>query len=381
MKIKRLKIYLLFILTTVFCQLGNAQNQKAEADFEAVMKKFEAVGASVAVVKNGNIIYTHSFGFKDLDNKIPLTDKDIFRIASISKSFSATSIMQMVEAGKISLEDDFGDLVGFKIRNPQFPDQKITLKMALSHRSSLNDSQGYLNLDVINPAKNPDYAKCYSNNKPGTTYDYCNLNFNLIGTIIEKQSNERFDNYVKGHILNPLGLYAGYCVDSLDSTRFVNLYEYNANAKKYSVASAAYAPRRLEIKNYIMGYSTPIFSPTGGMKISATDLAKYMTMNMNYGTYNGVKVISKKSSKLMQTPLSEEEGYGLAIRTADDLIPGEKLKGHTGSAYGLYSTMFFNPKKKFGIVVITNGIIPTYTGGLPDFSRAAINSLYNNFVK
>ncbi|KQN35006.1 serine hydrolase [Pedobacter sp. Leaf41] len=372
----KMMFVLLLISTTIY-----AQNEKAEADFKAVMQKFKAVGASVAVVKNGKIIYTHSFGLKDLDKKTELTDRDIFRIASISKSFSATSIMQLVEAGKLSLDDDFGDLVGFKIRNPKYPDQKITLKMALSHTSSLNDSQGYLNLDLINPDKNPNWAKCYNDYAPGSKFDYCNLNFNIIGAIIEKKSGERFDNYVKNHVLKPLGLYGGYCVDSLDSTRFVKLYEYNSKTSEFTNATAAYAPRRTEIKNYIMGYSTPIFSPTGGMKISATDLAKYMMMHMNYGQSNGVRLISKKHSKLMQTAITPDEGYGLAIRSADNFIPNVKLKGHTGSAYGLYSTMFFNPKVKFGFVIITNGINPTYTDDFPDFSRDAINSLYQNFVK
>ncbi|RZJ63166.1 MAG: serine hydrolase, partial [Flavobacterium sp.] len=178
-----------------------------------------------------------------------------------------------------------------------------------------------------------------------------------------------------------LGLYGGYCVDSLDSTRFVKLYEYNSKTSEFTNATAAYAPRRTEIKNYVMGYSTPIFSPTGGMKISATDLAKYMMMHMNYGQSDGVRLISKKHSKLMQTAITPDEGYGLAIRSADNFIPNVKLKGHTGSAYGLYSTMFFNPKEKFGFVIITNGINPTYTDGFPDFSRDAINSLYQNFVK
>lgn len=369
-------VALLLICSNVF-----AQNEKAENDFKAVMQKYSAVGAAVAIVKEGKIVYTHSFGFKDLENKIDLTDQDIFRIASISKSFSATSIMQLVELGKVSLDDDFGDLIGFRIRNPKYPDQKITLKMALSHTSSLNDSQGYLNLDLINPDKNPNWAKCYNDYAPGTKFDYCNLNFNIIGAIIEKKSGERFDHYVKSYVLKPLGLYGGYWVASLDSNRFAKLYEYNSTNKLFTEAKMAYAPRITEIQNYVMGYSTPIFSPTGGMKISATDLAKYMIMHMNYGKSNGVKIISKKSAKLMQTAITNDEGYGLAIRGSNTLIPGVELKGHTGSAYGLYSTMFFNPKEKFGFVIITNGINATYTDDFPDFTRAAINSLYQNFIK
>ncbi|RQO77861.1 serine hydrolase [Pedobacter sp. KBW01] len=381
MKLTLPKHLLKLLLLTLIPVLSKAQNNGVEADLKQIMEKYSAVGTAVAVVKNGKVVYTKAFGLKDLENKVPLTNNDIFRIASISKSFSATAIMQLVEAGKISLDDDFGDLVGFKIRNPKFPEQKITLKMALSHTSGLNDSQGYLNLDVINPDKNPDWAKCYNDYLPGTKFDYCNLNFNLIGIILEKQSGERFDRYIKKQILKPLGLYANYCVDSLDSTRFVKLYEYHADSRTYTPSPAAYAPRRTEIANYVMGYSTPVFSPTGGMKISAGDLATYMIMHMNYGKAKGIRIISKKSAGLMQTALSADEGYGFALRSADNLIPGVKLKGHTGSAYGLYSTMFFNPKDKFGFVIITNGINATYTDGFPDFSRAAINCLYTHFVK
>lgn len=369
-------IFLLSFSVSVF-----AQNEKAEADLREIMKRLDVVGLSVAVVKKGDIIYTNSFGLKNIETKAPLSNTDIFRIASISKSFSATSIMQLMEAGKLSLDDDFSDLVGFKVRNPKFPETVITLRMILSHTSSINDSQGYFTLDAINPSKNPDWAKCYSDYAPGKGYRYCNLNYNMVGTVIEKLSGERFDNYVKNHILNPLGLYGGYNVDSLDASRFATLHEYDATTKTFKPSPAAYNPRREEISNYVMGYTTPIFSPTGGMKISATDLAKYMSMHMNMGKYKGKRIMSKKSAKLMQTKVAEEEGYALALTNLNDLIPGKMMVGHTGSAYGLYSAMFFHPKEKFGIVVITNGCNPTYTKGINDVLRAGVNSLYDNFIK
>ena len=369
------------LLLLFFSLNAFAQNDKTEAEIREMMKKHEVIGLSVAVVKKGEIIYTHSFGLKDINTKAPLTDSDIFRIASISKSFSATSVMQLIEAGKLSLHDDISDLVGFKVRNPKFPDQVITLKMMLSHTSSINDSQGYFTLDAINPAKNKDWEKCYNDYAPGTGYQYCNLNYNMAGTVIEKYSGERFDNYVKSHILNPLGLYGGYNVDSLDNSRFATLHEYNSTSKTFNPSPMAYNPRREEIRNYVMGYSTPIFSPTGGMKISATDLAKYMSMHMNMGKYNGKRIMSKKSAKIMQTKVAEEEGYGLAITNIDNLIPGKLMKGHTGSAYGLYSAMFFQPKEKFGIVVITNGCNPSSSKGMNNVLRDGVNILFNNFIK
>ena len=377
----RHKPFYIFLLLILFSIGSSAQVEKAEQEIQAIMKKYDAIGVSVAVVKDNKLIYTHAFGTKNLESQTPLAETDLFRIASISKSFSATAIMQLVEQGKLRLNDDFSDLVGFKVRNPAFPETVITLKMVLSHTSSINDSQGYFNLDVINPAKNPDWAKCYNKYQPGKGYEYCNLNFNMVGAIIEKESGERFDQYVKHHILDPLGLYGGYCVDSLDSTRFVTLYEYDAATKSFTASPAAYNPRREEIKNYVMGYSTPIFSPTGGMKISAPDLAKYMTMHMNMGKYNGGRVISKKSAKIMQTQVTTEDGYGLAIRSVGNLIPGKSLKGHTGSAYGLYSSMFFHPKEKFGFVVITNGANPVESNGFVNLTAEVINSLYKNLIK
>lgn len=375
-----LKHFVTAFFIVAFCGPGFAQADKADADIKSIMKELDVVGLSVAVVKKGKIIYNSSFGLKDIATNTPLTTKDIFRIASISKSFSATSIMQLAEAGKLSLDDDFSKLVGFTIRNPKFPETIITLRMVMSHTSSINDSQGYFNLDVINPGKGVNYTRCYSDYEPGKGYRYCNLNYNMVGAVIEKISGERFDNYVKRHVLNPLNLYGGYCIDSLDANLFATLYEYDST-KKFIPSPMAYAPRRQEIQNYVMGYSTPIFSPTGGMKISAADLARYMAMHMNNGKYKGVRIISKKSSKIMQTKVAEKEGYGLALTTVDNLIPGKVMTGHTGSAYGLYSAMFFNAKEKFGIVVITNGSNPAYKDGFNVVITRMVTSLYESFIK
>ncbi len=368
------------LISIFFIAIGaNAQQEKAEAEVHQLMQELDVAGLAVAVVKNNKLIYSHSFGKKSIENNVALQNDDIFRIASISKSFAATSIMQLVDAKKLSLDDDFSNLVGFKIRNPKFPDDVITLRMVLSHTSSINDSQGYFNLDTINPNKNEAWEKCYTDTRPGTSYLYCNLNFNMIGAVIERITGQRYDSYVNKNILTPLGLYGGYSIDSLDVQRLVSLYEYN-RVKKHQLSTSAYAARREELSKYQLGYSTPILSPTGGMKISATDLAKYMTMHMNYGKSGGTRIISKKSAKQMQTPLSSEENYGLALLSTDKMIDGQTLIGHTGSAYGLYSAMFFDPEEKFGIVVITNGTNPRMKDGFVETIKRTFTILYNNLV-
>jgi CubicO group peptidase (beta-lactamase class C family) len=371
--------YFLVVLSLIATNI-HAQVENIAPAIQQIFKEEKVVGLSVAVVKDNKIIYTNSFGNSNLETGAPLTNKNIFRIASISKSFSATSIMQLIDAGKLDLDEDVSNLVGFVIRHPKYPETVITLRLLMSHLSSINDSEGYFSLDYINPAKNPNWQKCYNDYEPGKGYQYCNLNFNMVGTIIERTSGERFDQYVKHHILDPLGLYGGYCIDSLDKSRFATIYDYNVDSAKFIMSPNAYAARSEEIASYTMGYSTPIFSPTGGMKISATDLAKYMTMHMNYGRYKDGRIISKKSSKLMQTPLSVEENYGFALENTTKMVDEIPLVGHTGSAYGLFSAMFFDPKKKYGIVVISNGCHPAYKGGYNNVIKKAVNVLYDNLI-
>ena len=358
-----------------------AQAEKAEAAIQQLMQTTPVVGLSVAVVKDNKIIYNHSFGYKDLEQKLPLQNDHIFRIASISKSFTTTAIMQLVAKKQISLDQDVSELVGFKVRNPKFPITVITLKMLLSHRSSINDSEGYFSLDAIDPAKNPNWEKSYNAYEPNKGYMYCNLNYNLAGSILEKITGVRFDQYIQQQILDPLGLYGGYNVNALDSNLIAKIYEYKRDSTKFIYSPSAYAPRTEEINNYTMGRSTPIFSPTGGMKISAHDLAEYMIMHSQLGKHKGKRIIPKKLSKQMQAIISEEENYGMALETSTQLIPGKTMIGHTGVAYGLYSIMFFEPKEKIGFVVISNGCDPKTINGINGVLHKTVNILFDNLIQ
>jgi CubicO group peptidase (beta-lactamase class C family) len=383
-------LFAFIVTTTAWSQ--QTKEERAQKEIAGIMEKTKSVGLSVAVVKDGKIIYNQSFGKKNIESGTNIANDDIFRIASISKSFTTTALMTLLDKKKINLDEDVSNLVGFRVRNPKFPDVKITVKMLLSHTSSLNDSEGYFSLDVMNSDKNKNFANCYNNYAPGTSYEYCNLGFNTIGAIVEKLSGERFDNYVRRVVLKPLGLDAGFNVDSLDSKKFVTLYNYEpldttkGSPNIFREQPSAYVSRAKEITSgYKMGVSTPLFSSTGGMKISANGLARYMMMHMNYGKdpMSGKRIISKKSSKLMQAPVIETspgETYGMSLRQSTKLIPGEIMTGHTGSAYGLYSAMFFQPEKGFGIVMMTNGCQPVYKDGFVTIQLETIRALYNIFI-
>ena len=122
----------------------------AATQLQQIMKENKAVGLAVAVVKGGKIVYVGSFGKKNIENDVDLKKDDLFRIASISKSFTTTALMTLVDKGLVDINQDVSELIGFKVRNPKFPDIPITLKMLLSHTSSLRDAAGYFTLDVVN---------------------------------------------------------------------------------------------------------------------------------------------------------------------------------------------------------------------------------------
>ncbi len=368
-----------FFLAAYFAT-AEAQQTAIDSKIREVMDRHRAIGIAVVVIKDGQPIYAQSFGYKNLEEKKPLGLTDLFRIASISKSFTATALMQLVEQGQISLQDDIGELVGFRVRNPHFPDTKITLEMVLSHTSSISDKNGYFTLSAIRPdAENKDWAKSYNDYSPGTRYQYCNLNYNMAGAVLERLTGENFDDYIRENILAPLHLYGGYRVDRLDSSQFATLYAQVDGA--FAPQPAAYHPRTTELENYVLGESTPVFSPTGGMKISAIDLARYLMMHMHGGQAHGVRILQESSAKIMQTPVLESAKYGLGLLQHDNLLPGVTLVGHTGSAYGLYSNLFFDPQEKFGFVVITNGCHAVHEDGTLTFSKEMLNVLHDYFIR
>jgi CubicO group peptidase (beta-lactamase class C family) len=347
---------------------SSPMEKRIDAAIQEVMQQYDCVGVTAVVLKDGEVIYDKAFGYKDLDTKEPLSTSHMMRIASISKSFTATGLMKQVEKGIISLDDDISDLIGFQIRNPHHPEVPITLRMVLSHTASIRDQENYSTLDHLNPAISGDCMASFYEYKPGEGYNYSNLGLNLAGTILEKVTNVRFDQYVRDSIILPLGLEGGHNIDVLDSSRIASLYNYRNGAY---VEAPAYGSVAHRLDNYTMGYSAPMFSPTGGVKISTQDLAQYMKMHMNYGELNGVRMISEESAKTMQTPVwmiqnihQWEDQYGLCLKEFVNFVdnpkyntPGNYPIGHTGDAYGLRSIIIWSPVEGWGIAAMTNGYV------------------------
>ncbi len=367
---------------------------QVEEKIRGYMDECKTVGMAVVMVKGDKVVYQKAFGYRDKDTREPLDINDIFRIASISKSFSGISILQLVEAGKMSLEDDVNDILGMKIRNPRYPDIPVTVKMLLSHTSSMTDGGGldmYRDLTYVDESKTDIKTireKAWLPYPPGKGYKYCNRGLNIIGLIIEKVSGERFDEYVLNHILKPIGVdNAGYNLDALDSSTFTKLYVYNKKSDKLVPGKGYVRNNEIKVANgtYQIGKDGCYWSPTGGMKMSAPNLAKWMMTLRNGGVApNGNRIISEAGCRKLLTPVVETgDGtqYCLTTRVEPRFIKGKKLKGHTGSAQGLFSCMYFCPDEDWGFVCICSSGKRESVNGIRTIYYQTVNLLYDQYIK
>ncbi len=367
---------------------------QVEEKIRGYMDECKTVGMAVVMVKGDKVVYQKAFGYRDKDTREPLDINDIFRIASISKSFSGISILQLVEAGKMSLEDDVSGILGMKIRNPRYPDIPITVKMLLSHTSSMADGGGadmYRDLTYVDESKTDIKTireKAWLPYPPGKGYKYCNRGLNIIGLIIEKVSGERFDEYVLNHILKPIGVdNAGYNLDMLDSSTFTTLYVYNKKSDSLVPGKGYVRNNETKVANgtYQIGKDGCYWSPTGGMKMSAPNLAKWMMTLRNGGVApNGNRIISEAGCRKLLTPVvetGESTQYCLTTRVEPRFIKGKKLKGHTGSAQGLFSCMYFCPDEDWGFVCICSSGKRESVNGIRTIYYQTVNLLYDQYIK
>ena len=387
----------LFALTLLFATPTRAQQlslSQMEDKILGYMDDCMTVGMAVVMVKGNQIVYQNAFGYRDKETLEPLKINDIFRIASISKSFSGMAVMQLVEAGKMSLEDDINDILGMNIRNPRYPDIPITVKMLLSHTSSMKDGGGaerYRDLTYVDESKTD--LETIRNTAwlpypPGQGYRYCNRALNIIGVIIEKVSGERFDNYVLNHILRPIGAdNAGYNLDSLDSRTFTKLYIYSQKEDRLNPGKGYVRNNEDKVADgtYEIGKDGCYWSPTGGMKISAPNLAKWMMTLRDGGVApNGNRIISEAGCKKLLTPVTPADPgtqYCLTTRTDTNFIEGKTLKGHTGSAQGLKSCMFFCPDEDWGFVCLCSSTKLDKINSVYKIYYQTINLLYDQYLK
>jgi len=378
-------IFLFFMPTT------NLKAQEIQNEILSIKEKYDLTGGTVVLFDKNKIINSVVFGSANLENNIPVSNETQFRVASISKTITAIAFMQLVEQNKISLDEDISKPLGFTCSNPYHPEIAITPRMLLSHTSGLTDdpnsydqflSATYENNRVPNlAALVTDTGKYYSKNlflnqKPGTYFNYCNLNYGIIGTIIEKTSGLRFDEYCATFIFKPLDVNATFNVSTIENiNNLATLYRKTDNVWTPQTDSFnGITPVFENINNYIIGTNAIRFAPQGGLRISGSDLAKVFTLFLNDGKYLTQQIISKSSIATITSQQWKYDGtngenanglfrkWGLGIhlitntKDNDEIFSGDAfMLGHSGDAYGLVSDAFVDVKKGIGFVFITNG--------------------------
>ncbi|MCI1821723.1 MAG: beta-lactamase family protein [Megasphaera sp.] len=373
-------------------------------------------GLAVVIYKNGEQVYEKFLGRRYINGvqpqfDLPVTKDSRFRVASVSKQFTALTILQLAEAGKLSLEEDICKYLGFTLRHPRYPEQPITIRMLLSHISSLCDGSIY----AISPDEDiielfmPE-GLYYRGGEhfsaiggPGTYFHYCNLNYGLLGTIIEVVTGVRFDMYQRTHILKELNISGSYNIsdfDTEDMKRLGTVYQkqkagrWDENGPWYPQIDdyrGIVQPRHIvricnpdqrqnddfyNVAGYVPGTNGTIFSPQGGLRISAQELTNLLDMYLHNGVYQGKQIVTEAVLKEMfscqwyydrQCPNGDTcggtlETYGLGVyrmlsdgtsRPVSDRCID--LVGHTGEAYGLLSAIMIFPGTGNGFLYIMNG--------------------------
>ncbi|WP_160031674.1 serine hydrolase [Paenibacillus sp. An7] len=330
------------------------------------------VGASVIIVKDGKVIAEKGYGYSDLEEKSPVDPKKTaFRIASVSKTFTAVAIMQLVEQGKIGLTNDLKTYIpGLEFDNPY--DKPVTIENLLTHTTGFEirdpkvedihaDFDKYISMEDYVQEHMPPVVR-----EPGSSYMYDNFASLLLGLVVQNVSGEPFESYMQKHVFEPLGMQnSGFML--------------NDQFKKQ--LSIAYDAARNPIDLYAL---SPAPMPQGGMNSTAEDIGKFMIAFLNGGTDGKNRILNETTVKSMETyrsevhPLLPDTTYGFE---SPFQIPGagssSKIITKAGDLIGFSSYLFLIPEQNTGVFLTYN-----QTGALRNlFYPAFISAFFPKYAE
>ncbi len=370
--------------------------QTLQSDLETVFEDYQLMGMSVWTEVNG-VEEEYHFGLRDFDRTLEINDQTHYRIASVSKSFTALGIMKLYDEELFNLDDDISSYLGYQVRNPAFPAVPITFRMLLSHTASLQDGSGYspfLNAtysqlpipnisEVLLPGGSFYTANMWRTESPGTFFMYSNLNYGLLGTLVEAISGQRFDVYMKNEILIPLGIVGSFNVQDLQNINDVavlyrNIGGWQAQYDNYQ----GVMPPPPNMGNYVPGTNGAYFAPQGGLRISAADAGKIAIFIAEDGANSNldISLATLQEMKSIQWDYNGSNGdnyfglfnrWGLGLHHAN-VGSGDQIcnlgnygtfMGHPGEAYGLISDVYFLLEEEVSFSLLINGIWNGYQPG------------------
>jgi len=405
---KKLSLFLSLIASTTALADSKLEDLLTGTDFTPALS-----GLQVSIMKNGEMFESHALGFARIEETVPeaLRIDHKLRVASISKIVVAVGVMQLVDKNLLKLDQDISDYLGWNLRNPKFPQQKITARQLLSHTSSVRDGPRYFIeagegalKDFFNPESDFWDAGTHfangSDEAPGQYFVYSNLNFGVLGEVIERISGRRFDLYMEEEVLVPMGLTARFDPCAVPDSQLAAAFrkrrkegdwaptgpwvaQVDAGSSRcfYGMQSNRQASQFLD--GYEIGSNASLFSPQGGLRASANELLVVLQMLAKGGTINQNRILSVSSVAAMLEPqwiLNEDSSNGLSAGEAEPGGPSDGLMtsyglsvhridlreygfdrgpntvfGHLGEAYGVLSHALFDSETGDGIATIITG--------------------------
>ncbi len=332
----------------------------------------------------------------------PLAPDSPMRVASISKLVTAIGVMRLVEAGTLDLDRDVSEYLGWPLRNPRFPDAPITLRHLLAHVSTIRDGDYLIPLgETLKGRVETDPGVWDGSAPPGARFAYSNFNFVVVGTVMEAATGERFDRLMTRLVLEPLDLDAGYNwsgVSDAGVAKAAALYRTGPDETDWRpdgpfvaqvddlkgrrpdcpvMRAAPDAP--CDLDTYVPGTQGGLFSPQGGLRISAEGLARIARLLLGEGEVDGVRLLRPETVAAMRAPVWVFDGtngevtgesasmcaYGLSTHVLnasakadcrDDLFgDGVVRYGHLAQAYGLLGGLWIDPAAGAAAIYLVTG--------------------------
>ena len=384
-------------------EINNYRDEEELLQFiESTMETHLIPGLSVSIVKDDNIVWEKQLGYANIDDDIFVDENTMFILSSISKTITATALMQLFEEGLFSLEDDIDGYLPFNVNHPDYSLVPITFKMLLSHTSGIKDNWSvmpyydgdsqlelsyYLNEYFTPSGEFYNSNSNFTNSMPGTNYSYSNIGAALIGLLVEEISNQPFNEYCNENIFEPLGMDNAFWflseIENLDQVALpyqltggsgdtcfeIGCGIYDANNPcfcdfaciDYGDCCADYedvcgedgtgssSGNLTAYENY--GYAD---YPSGQLRTTSNNLAKFMSAYINNGIHNEVRILDSETVELIKTNhypmINSDQGLIWYYKNTN----GRTLFGHNGGDSGSSTEMFISFSNNLGVVLLSN---------------------------
>ncbi|HEY6455021.1 MAG TPA: serine hydrolase domain-containing protein [Steroidobacteraceae bacterium] len=296
----------------------------------------DIAGAAVVVVKDGKVLVERGYGMSDVVKRTPVDPRlTLFRVGSVSKLFTWTAVMQLVEQGRIDLDTDINQYLDFKI--PPRSGNPITMRNLMQHTAGFEDVYRHLLIDDPQVQTYESWLKSWTPQRifpAGTTPAYSNYGGTLAGYIVQRVSGEPFDDYIEKHIFQPL--------DMQHSTFREPLPAALAPFMSQGYATASLPPHKFELVGPV---------PVGALTSSADDMAHFMIAHLQDGEYMGNPILRRQTAQLMHnSPLYVLPGIDrLELGFYETNINGREVIGHTGDTSWFHSALHLFLKEGVGL--------------------------------